>query len=301
MDGALKGRLRLSVALTGAVFVMEVAGGYLTGSIALISDAVHVFMDVFALGLSWFAIYISGLPPTETRTYGLHRAEVFVSFINSFVLLVMTGFIFYGAYLRLLDPRPVESVGMMVVAAAGLAANLTVALWLRRYAASDLNIKSAFLHVVGDAAASVGVMAGAAVIYFTGWHRADPLISILIGGIVLWGAARIMTEASHILLEGVPREVELKDVVRDITALDGVKGVHRLHIWSICHNVHALSAHIDMEPAQRGRTGEIFEEVNRVLSEKHHIFYTTLQPECTACANGGILAQIAHKERGHAH
>ncbi|MBI5642116.1 MAG: cation transporter [Deltaproteobacteria bacterium] len=301
IDRQLKGRLKLSVILTGIIFLAELIGGYMTNSLALMSDAAHVFMDVFALSLSWFAIYISEMPPTEKRTYGLHRVEVFVSFINSSVLFLITIFIFYEAYKRLFNPLPVESTGMIIVAVIGLAVNLIVAMWLKHYATSDLNIKSAFIHVIGDAAASVGVIAGAAVIYYTGWFPIDPLISILIGLIILLGAFQIIKESSHILLEGVPREIELNKVVEDIKASKGISSVHSLHIWSICHNVYALSAHLDIEPTQRWRMGEIFAEVNERLAETYHIFYTTLQAECSGCDANDIFGKIAHKERNHNH
>lgn len=301
IDVRLKGRLKLSVMLTGVIFLVELIGGSLTNSLALMSDAAHVFMDVFALSLSWFAIYISGMPPTEKRTYGFHRVEVFVSFINSLVLVLVTAFIFYESYQRFLDPRPVESTGMLAVAAVGLVVNLAVAVWLHGYAASDLNIKSAFIHVVGDAAASVGVIIGAIVIAYTGWYPVDPLLSVLIGVIILKGAYKIIKESSHILLEGVPRDIDLNGVVEDMLASKGVASVHSLHIWSICHNVYALSAHLDIEPLERWRMGDIFAEINEKLAHTHHIFYTTLQAECSGCNPDDMFGKIAHKERGHLH
>ncbi|MEK7680399.1 MAG: cation diffusion facilitator family transporter, partial [Deltaproteobacteria bacterium] len=157
-DKAIVKRLILAIALSALVFFAELIGGFLTNSLALMSDAVHVFMDVFTLSLSLFAIYISRMPPTETRTYGLHRVEVFVSFINGITLLLVAVFILYKAYGRLLTPEKVESSGMLLVAIIGLAVNLFVAVRLRGFAGHDLNIKSAFFHVVGDALASVGVI-----------------------------------------------------------------------------------------------------------------------------------------------
>ncbi|MBI5969826.1 MAG: cation transporter [Deltaproteobacteria bacterium] len=294
-DGKAKDRLRLSIVLTAAVLVAEVVGGYYTGSLALLSDAGHVFMDVFALSLSLFAIHISALPPTETRTYGLHRVEVFVSWVNSFVLIVITGFIFYEAYQRFFHPVPIAGWGMMGVAMVGLIANLIVAWWLKSPAKTDLNVKSAYFHVIGDAAASVGVIAVAVIIETTGWYAADPLISAAIGLTILAGAIRIMADASHILLEGVPKEIELNTVVSEMRASKGVLSVHSLHVWSICHNVYALSAHLDIEPTERWRTGEIFAEVNERLAQRHHIFYTTLQAECSRCDTNDIFGRIAHK------
>lgn len=301
IDAALKGRLRLSIALTGFIFLAELIGGYLTNSLALMSDALHVFMDVFALTLSFFAIYISELPPTEKRTYGLHRVEVFVSFVNSLTLIIISVFILYKAYWRLLDPKPVESVGMLAVASIGLAVNLIVALWLKHYATSDMNIKSAFLHVIGDAAASVGVIIGAVVIYYTGWYPIDPIMSFFIAFIIIFGAYQILRDSSHILLEGVPKDVDVNSVINDIRASEGVSSVHSLHIWSICHNTYALSAHLDIVPTQRWRMSEIFSEINNRLSENHHIFYTTLQAECSGCNPDDLFRKIAHTDRNHLH
>jgi cobalt-zinc-cadmium efflux system protein len=300
-DSALKRRLKVAVVLTSVIFAAELIGGYLFNSLALLSDAAHVFMDVFALSLTWFAIYISALPPTEKRTFGLHRAEVFASFINSFFLLAIIIFIFYKASVRLFNPQPVESVGMLVVAVVGLVVNIIVAFWLMRYAKNDLNIKSAYLHVVGDAVASVGVIIASIVIYYTGWMAIDPLISFAIGAIIFIGAYKILKESSHILLEGTPTEIDLKQVVTEITETEGVESVHSLHIWSICHNVYALSAHVDLKPLERVRMGEIFNAVNEKLAERHHIFYTTLQAECVGCDRGDIFGTVAHKNDGHGH
>jgi len=300
-DHAIKKRLLISIVFTGAIFTAELAGGYLTNSLALMSDAAHVFMDVFALSLSLFAIRIAELPPSETRTYGLHRVEVFVSFINSFVLLLVTAFIFYKAYFRLVSPEPVHSAGMLYIAVIGLVVNVAVAFWLHRFASTDLNVKSAFLHVIGDAAASVGVIIGALVIGYTHWYAADPLISFLIGAIILYGAVGIMRESSHILLEGVPRDIDLKDVMDDLKGFGGVESVHNLHIWSICHNVYAMSAHLDIAPTERYRMGDIFMEINQRLADGYHIFYTTLQAECSGCNPHDTFGTIVHNERGHTH
>jgi cobalt-zinc-cadmium efflux system protein len=301
LDARIKKRLIVSIALTGVIFLAEFIGGLYTNSLALMSDAAHVFMDVFALALSFFAIYISEMPPTEKRTYGLHRVEVFVSFINSLALLLISAFIFYKGAVRFFSPEPVESVGVLVVAAIGLVVNLIVARWLHHYAQHDLNVKSAFIHVVGDAAASVGVIISAVIIYYTGWYQADPIISMLICLIIVNGAVKIIRESSHILLEGVPREIELNKVREVILAPEGVTSVHSLHVWSICHNVYALSAHIDIVPTQRWRMGEIFSEINEVLAHDHHIFYTTLQAECSGCNPNDMFGKMAHKDRGHGH
>jgi len=296
-DGQVKKRLGLAVKLTAIIFVAELVGGYLTNSLALISDAMHVLMDMVALSLSFFAIYISAQPPTETRTYGMHRAEVFVSFLNGASLVIVALFIMYKAYFRFLNPAEVEGIGMLVIAVIGLIVNVVVAFWLHDFAKDDLNVKSAFLHVIGDLAASVGVIVAAIVIAFTGWNAIDPLISVLIGVVILFGSGRIVLEASHILLEGVPRGIEFGDVVGDITSVEGVTGVHSINIWSICHNINALSAHVDVDEEHLPRHFEILHEINLRLAEKHHISYTTVQIECTKCEDcGGVLRTIEHSE-----
>ncbi len=299
----VKKRLAVSIALTGIIFFVELVGGYFTNSLALMTDAAHVFMDVFALGLTLTAIYISELPPTEKRTYGFHRVEVFVAFINSLTLLFIVIFVLYSAYNRILSPREIESTGMFVVAVIGLLVNLLVAIWLAPLSSGDMNIKSAFLHVAGDAAASVGVIIAAVLIYYTGWTTVDPLISILISIILLFGVWRILKDSSNILLEGVPAAVDITNVVRDMTGTKGVASVHDLHIWSICHNVYAMSAHIDIVKGERWRMGEIYKELNENLARDHHIFYTTLQAECIGCESPGLFGSVSHRghEQGHGH
>ncbi len=295
----IKQRLAVSAVLTGIIFFVELVGGYLTGSLALMTDAAHVFMDVFALCLTLSALYISELPPTEKRTYGLHRVEVFVSFINSLTLLAVTLYVFYSAYKRIVHPREIESVGMFVVAVVGLVVNLLVAFWLGSLSSRDLNIKSAFLHVAGDAAASVGVIIASVIIYYTGWTTVDPLISISICVVLLYGIWRILRDSSNILLEGVPLEVDIQKVVRDMTAVRGVTSVHDLHIWSICHNVYAMSAHIDIAEPERWRMGAIYKELNETLARNHHIFYTTLQAECIGCESPGLFGSVSHRGAEH--
>src|SRR3990167_6920170 len=299
IDIELKGRFKLAILLTAVTFFAELIGGYVFNSLALLSDSAHVFMDVFALSLSWLALYICAMPPTETRTYGWHRSEVFAAFINGVTLLFVSLIIFYEAYQRLVSPPEVRAIGTMVVASIGLSVNIVVASWLKGHKHEDLNIRSAYLHVVWDAIASVGVIVSGIIIYWTGWFVADPLISIGIGIIIIPGAVKIIKESAYILLEGVPREVNIKNIVEDIKAIDGVRGVHTLHVWSICSNIHAMSAHIDVKEAARSRRGEILDLINQRLAKDHHIFYTTLQAECNGCPTNQLFRAIEHKEHGH--
>ncbi len=295
IDDKLKQRLKYAAALTAVIFLVELVGGYMTNSLALMADALHMLMDLVALCLSLFALHISSLPPNEKKTYGYHRAEVFAAFINSASLMVISVFIFYKAYGRLFDPPEVESTGMLIVAVIGLCVNLLVAVWLMSYASRDLNIKSAFLHVIGDAAASVGVIVAAIVIARTGFNMIDPMISFAIGAVILMGSWRIVRESSHILLEGVPKDIDFAQVVEDLKAVEGVDGVHSMHIWSICHNIYALSAHVDATGVGPAVKGRLVNEINDKLAQKYHIFYTTLQVECPGCDEIGALRKIVHR------
>ncbi|MFQ5586963.1 MAG: cation diffusion facilitator family transporter, partial [Thermodesulfobacteriota bacterium] len=279
-DERIKGRFKLAIILTGTIFLVEVAGGYITNSLALATDAAHVFMDLFALSVSLLAVYLSEMPPTEKRTYGWHRIEVFASFMNGFLLIFVSLVIFYKAYLRFLDPPPVKGLGVIVVATAGLIINLVVAYRLHHDSKHDLNIKSAFFHVAGDAIASVGVIIGGVVIHLTGLFFVDPIISALIGIIIIVGALRIVLESSHILLEGAPRGLDLNRVVHDIEAVEGVKSIHSLHLWTLCSNSYAFSAHIDTDAGSRIRQREILSDINDLLARRFNIHYTTLQMEC---------------------
>ncbi|MCK5236004.1 MAG: cation transporter [Deltaproteobacteria bacterium] len=300
-DRTLKKRLIVAVCLTAIIFFAELVGGIVTNSLALLTDAAHVFMDMLALSLSLFAIYISALPPSNKRTYGLHRVEVLVAFINGVTILLLSVFIAYKGILRVFDPPPVEGAGMLAVAVVGLIVNAVVALWLMKYAKSDLNVRSAFLHVIGDALASVGVIIAAIIIFSTGYFIADPIISIIISVILFYGASRIVRDSTHILLEGVPKDIDLTEVVSEITNHKGVRGVHSIHIWSICHKTHALSAHVDLEDFERPRPGCILKEIDEKLAEKFHILYTTLQVECSICDKNGLLRNITHDVDVHSH
>ncbi|MEE9542371.1 MAG: cation diffusion facilitator family transporter [Thermodesulfobacteriota bacterium] len=309
-DKKLRRRLKGAASITALIFVVELVGGYMTNSLALLSDSAHVLMDVLALSISWFAHYVSTMPPTAKRTYGMHRFEVFASLINGLSLLIIALFIFYKAFGRVFTPQEVESVGMLAIAVIGLLVNIFVALYLRGFATGDLNVKSAYFHVLGDAAASVGVIVGAIIIYYTNWYLADPLISMLIAAIVFVGAINIVREATHILLEGTPSEIDLNEVAQDIKDLDCITGVHSLHIWSLCYNIYALSAHIEvsLDPKLCGGNKSIFDQVNELLAQKHHIFYTTLQAECTGCDSKELLRNVEHHNEpdgsvssGHGH
>ena len=307
LDRSLTGGFYVAIALTAVTLVAEVAGGLWTNSLALLSDAAHVFMDLFALVLSLAAIRLARVPADDRRTYGWHRAEIMASLINGLTLLLIAAGILTEAWQRLLNPEAVKSREMFVIAVVGLVMNLLAAARLHRHAHDDLNVRSAFLHVIGDAIASLGVIIGGIVMLYTGWYVLDALISMAIVLIIGFGAVRLLREAGHILLEGVPQHLDLDRVVAQMRAVDGVGDIHHLHVWSICSHITALSAHIDVDPDHRGRQGEIIGALETMLACDFHITHTTLQADCASCATGPVIQQLRHRPRqgaadhGHSH
>lgn len=297
LDRSITRRFGFAIALTAVTLIAEVIGGFWTNSLALLADAAHVFMDLFALVLSLMAIRLAGLPATDRRTYGWHRAEIFASLINGSTLIFIAFGILHEAWGRLLDPQAVKSKEMFVIALVGLIMNLLAASRLHQHSHEDLNVRSAFLHVVGDAIASVGVIVGGVIMYFTQWYVLDAVISVAIVLILAVGALRVLREAGHILLEGVPKHVNMQELIGRMRGVKGVNDIHHLHVWSICSHISALSAHIDVEPDYRLRQGEIVGEIEEMLEHDYHITHSTLQVECSRCTTGPVIEQLRHRPR----
>lgn len=301
LDASIAGRLRWAILLTAVTLAAEVVGGIWTHSLALLSDAAHVFLDLFALVLSLAAINLAARPASAEHSFGLHRAEVFASFVNGVSVFVIAVGIFYEAWQRLGAPETIKGIPLLVIAGVGLAMNLLAASALHSHSHDDLNVKGAFLHVVGDAAASVGVMAGAVVIHFTGWYVVDTAISALIGLVIISGAWRLIRDSVHILMEGVPRGLSLEQVAAAMRGVAGVRDVHHLNIWTICSHIRALSAHLDIVEDQRHRRGQVLQAVEELLKERFHITHTTLQAECLNCGGLDLIKQFRHAPRSHHH
>lgn len=298
LDRSIAGRFTYAIVLTALTLIAEVAGGIWTNSLALLSDAAHVFLDLFALFLSLAAIKLSSYPASDTRTFGWHRTEVFASFINGATVFLMAVGIFYEAAGRLFNPEAVKSLPMLIIATIGLVMNLVAASALHGHSHDDLNVRSAFLHVLGDAAASVGVIVGGAIIYFTGWYLLDALISIGIGCAIFSGSWRVLRESTHILLEGVPRGLSTQAVADAIAGIEGVNSVHHLNIWTICSHILALSAHVDIKPEYKEGQVEVLRQIEQLLFEEFHISHTTLQAECTLCvAASPMIKELRHRPR----
>ena len=272
------------------VFLAELVGGWWTGSLALLSDSGHVFLDVFALALSYVALRVSALPADDRHTYGWHRLEVFAALANGITLLAITAVIFYEAWDRLQNPTPIHSAEMLVIAVIGFVANLVTARLLHDHQ-DDLNTRSAFLHVVGDALASVGVIAGGAIILLTGWYVVDPLISAFIGLIILGGSWRVLRSSVHILFEGTPEGIAIADVAQAMGQVAGILDVHDLHLWSICSGYPALSAHVLVPNASCEATTAQMRTLKQTLGERFNIRHTTIQFEMTNCGQGTVVCQ----------
>jgi cobalt-zinc-cadmium efflux system protein len=284
--------LRWSLVATLVFVGLELFAGLRANSLALLSDAGHNLTDALALLLAWFGVYLQSKPPDETKTFGYHRAGVLAAFVNALTLLALSGWILYESVARLRHPGAVQGTAMMAVAAVGVVLNGGIMLALRPASSHDLNVRSAFVHMLGDALGSVAIIAGGAVIRYTGWARVDPALSILIALLIVWTARDIVRESLNILLEGLPRGIELHCVTASMRAVEGVLGVHDLHIWSLGSSTHALSCHVLIEDVPPSASDAILRSVNAVLAERFHICHTTIQFEHVNCAISGTGCAI---------
>lgn len=297
IDSSISKRLIFAISLTTLTLVAEIIGGIWSNSLALLSDAGHVFLDLFALMLSLAAIRLAAQPPGDLHSYGWHRAEVLASLINGLTVFLMAIGILYEGSKRLVAPEEVKTTPMLVIAVLGLFANLLAAKGLHGHAHDDLSVRSAFLHVVGDAAASVGVIAGAILMHYTGWYQADPILSIAIGILILAGAWRLLREAVHILMEGVPRGMSVDQVAACMRGIEGVADVHHLNVWSVCSHILALSAHVEIPPENDERREVLLRRIEHELAHKFHITHTTIQFDCSVCSGGPLVKKFRHTER----
>lgn len=273
--------LKIAIILTTLIFLLEFFGGILANSLALLSDAAHVFIDVVALLLAYGAIRISARPINRNVTFGYHRFEIFAALINGITIIGIAFFIFFEAYGRILNPPAVKGMEVFIIATIGLFVNTWAALKLHGH--RDLNIKAAYLHIIGDALASVAVIAGAVIIIFTGKSVVDPVLSILIGLMLLYGAFKLVFGSVRVLLEFAPKHVDADTLVKFLMKIEGIKGVHDIHIWSICSTIHAMSAHLLVDRAHIQQTDIMISKISKMLKEKFQIFHTTLQFECAEC------------------
>jgi cobalt-zinc-cadmium efflux system protein len=303
-DTKLEGRYLLSILITAIVLVAEIAGGIWTGSLALLSDSAHVFTDIFALAISFGAFRLSKKPGDDNHTFGYHRVEVFAALINGISLAVICLGIWWEAIQRFLTPNKVMGAPMLVIAVIGLVANVLVAFVLKvehsheghdhehehaqggKHQKEDLNLSSAYLHVIGDALPSVGVIIAGIAIWLTGAVWIDPLISILIGIMIALSSYRVLRRSTHILLEGTPEGVSLPEIAKAIGTVDGVEDVHDMHIWNICSGHVSLSTHVALTSVGCSNQNCILNSIRSLLQDKFDIDHVTIQIESENCGQG---------------
>lgn len=291
-------RLLLSVIITIAFVVVEAATGYFSNSLALMSDAGHNFADALALILSWYGLWIAGRPSSEKHSYGYHRVGILTALVNAVALVVIALFVFWEATSRLRHPEPVQSKPMIIVALIAILLNTVISLWLRKAAKDDLNVRSAYMHMVGDAVSAVGVVIAGIVVAFTGASIADPVVSILIGLLILWSSWGILKESVNVLLEGIPEGMDMWSVEQTINDVHGVLAVHDLHVWTVGSGMTCCSCHITVEE-QSVRSGEnVLREVTKKLEHDFGIAHTTIQVEVGGCEPNDMYCVM--KVAGHA-
>jgi len=290
-------RLALSLGLTLIFVFIEAIAGIIGNSLALLTDAAHNLTDVIALALSWYAIRLTSQPANSRKTYGYHRAGILVALINSTTLVVISLGIFYEAWRRFTDPPEVQSGILITVGLIAVTINLITALLVRKGSEHDLNIRSTFLHLMGDVFSTVGAVIAGVIIYFTNANWLDPLVSVLIGFLILYNAWGILRDTMDILLEATPRDIDTGKLVQDVMQVKGVLGVHDLHVWSLTQNLRTMSAHILTDDLHISAGAEIQRGINEIVYHGYNISHATLQLECVDCLPDSLYCDL----NGHSH
>lgn len=286
-----KKTLWITLILTLFFTIVEIVGGLLSHSLALLSDSAHMISDVFALVLSMTAIYMATRRPNSKYTFGYLRFEIIASFLNGLALVIIAIGIFIEGIKRIIEPQIVDLPTMLTISIVGLIVNIVLTIVLSRSMKEEenLNIKSALWHFIGDLLSSVGIITSAVLIYFTGYFILDPLISMVIGGIIFVGGAKIVRESYLVLMESVPEEFDLDGIRKDIKSIDGVEDVHELHLWSVSTNHFSLTAHVFIR--EKIQPFHVITEINSILKEKHDIGHSTIQIEHPAIHDHGAYGK----------
>jgi cobalt-zinc-cadmium efflux system protein len=293
-------RLAITFLVTILILAGEVVGGYLSNSLALLSDAGHMVTDALAIALGLVAARISKRPSDKNATFGYQRVGLLAALINGLSLLVIAVFIFYEAYERLMSPPRIDIPLMLGIAVLGLVGNLVMA-FILGHSHEDLNLKSVWLHVLGDTLSSVGVIISGIIIYFTGWAYADPIASVLIGGIIIWGGIRLVRDTISIFLNLTPKGFSVEKLVKNITNMSDVVDIHDVHLWPVAHNHVAFSAHILVDDKTLKEVEATKKNIEEMLRE-NGVTHSTLQIECSCvdCDNS-LYCQVNHDESGEIH
>lgn len=293
--GEVSRKLIIACVLMGGFVVVELAAGFWANSLALIGDAIHNFTDTIALLIAFTAVRIALRPATSEKSYGYQRAGILAAFINAASLLGVTGFLFYEAIERLRDPHPVNTGLMLVTSIAAVILNVGVTLSLRHEGERDVNIRSAEIHMLGDALSSAGIVVASILMRVTGTLFWDPAITILIALLILWSSWGILREAVNLLLEGTPSGIDPAAVIASLEKIEGVEGIHHLHIWALGPSSPALSCHVLVGDIPVRSTAALLERINSTLLHDHRIVHTTVQFEPGECADGDPLCVPAKR------
>lgn len=286
-------KLKFGIIASIIILAMEVTGGIMANSLALLADAGHVFADVIALSLSWYGVKQAERPASRSMTFGYHRVGVLVAIINAVSIFAVALYIFYEAFRRLQQPPEyIDSQLMMAVAIVGLGVNLFIASWLRKEQRGNLNIRSAFWHALGDALASIGVILGGIIILLTELFVIDTIISIAIGLIIILAAWQILRDGLRVLLEATPRQIDVTRMIKSLNQITGVRGVHDIHVWSITPHLHAMSCHVLIDDLATSEAASIREKIKKVLGRQYSIEHATLQMECEQCGADDIFCKL---------
>lgn len=302
-DSVSSRKMGFAVMLTVAFVIGEAVAGYFAHSLALLSDAGHNFADAAALGFSWYALWIAKKPAHQGMTYGYHRVGILAALVNAVSLVVIALLILWEAIDRLRHPEPVHGWLMIVVAAIAIVINLLIGFWLHAGSKHDINVRSAYLHMIGDAVSAFGVVLAGIVVVVSGWHLADPIVSFLIAALILWSSWGVLKESVSVLLEGTPYNMDMNAVEKCIASVPGVLGVHDLHVWTVGPGAIACSCHILVAEQSIREGQQILKAVVQELEHHHAINHSTIQVEveghesnelyCTLRTNG-FGAHVGH-------
>lgn len=274
-----RGKLTICLILTGSMMVAEFIGGFLTNSLALLSDAGHMLTHSFALAVSFFAIVFATKSVSKRKTFGFYRIEILAALLNGIVLILIAGYIISESFKRFVSPEPIATFEMLVVAVIGLIVNIASVFILSKSSKESINVKSAFLHMVGDTVSSVAVIIGGIVMYYTDWYVLDAMIGIGIGGVILIWAGGLLRDSINILLEATPKYIDIEKVITSIKNVEGVRAVHDVHIWEITSKMYAMTAHVAVADISVNKSLEILKNINSMLDNDFDIGHTNIQFE----------------------
>lgn len=272
-------RLGIVFAISVSIFIIEVAGGILSNSLALMTDSLHVMLDFTAIGISLFAFRIARKPHSSKLTFGFHRVEILAAFVNGISLIIVAVVVFYEAYRRFFEPPQIEITTLLVFAIAGLVANTVMMILLKKESRTNLNMKGSYLHVLGDLLSSVGVVVGGVTMYFFNYFIIDVIVSIGIGILIIRSGIFLCRECLHIFMEGTPNEIKIGNISEELLKLDEVTDVHDVHVWTLTSNMFAMSAHVKIKQEYMLRSNLLLTRITQIMKDKFGINHVTIQIE----------------------